>query len=59
MMNNPMKKITAADLTASGAVIQVLFEHNYPNGLTEKQMEAEGKKHGWVARALERYLNGL
>ena len=53
------KKITAADLTASGAVIQVLFEHNYPNGLTEKQMEAEGKKHGWVARALERYLNGL
>lgn len=53
------KKIKASDLSASGAIIQALFARLYPNGLTEAQMEAEGQKHGWVARALERYRDGL
>ena len=47
--------ITAADLWASGAVIQALFAQQYPKGLTERQMEREGKKYPWVMRALERW----
>ena len=47
--------IYASDLTASGAVIQALFAQKYPNGLTEWQMEQEGKKYPWVMRALERW----
>ena len=53
------EKITAKDLAASGPIIQVLFENEYPDGLTLAEFEREALKHGWVARALERYLNGL
>ena len=49
------KRITEADLEESGVIIRVLFGKMYPRGLTEKQMEEEGKKHDWVARALARW----
>lgn len=49
-----MDKITAADLEESGLVIQKLFETKYPEGLTLEEMQEEGRKYGWVNRALLR-----
>ena len=48
-----MRTITWEDLTDSGGLIQALFAANFPDGLTEYEMEHS--EYGWVRRAYARW----
>lgn len=47
------EKITADKLSSHGAIICKLFQINYPNGLTRRELEELSKEHGWLRRIFE------
>lgn len=47
------ERIYSKDLAESGPAVQMLFEANFPDGLTPEEMEHH--ELGWVRRAFERW----
>lgn len=45
-------RITAAELSACGPVVQAIYRKLYPEGLTRGELEELAKSQGWMRRIL-------